>query len=329
MLLLNRHEVERLLDLDRLIKALGPAMAELSAGRVSMPARNLTLVRERRGLLAAMPVYLGLARTLSTKLVSVFPENDAHGVPSHQAVILVFDAQTGSPRALMDGTFITAVRTAAGSALSARLLARQDAGVLLIIGTGVQARAHATALPRVRPTREIRVVSRNPQKAARLAAEITQEQGIKAFACEAVEQTFAGAHIVCAATHTAEPVVKGAWLEAGTHVTSVGLNTDGCEVDAAAVMKSLVVVETREAALAPDAGGANDLKWPIRDGLMGVDHIHAEIGELISGAKPGRTSPDQITLYKSVGVAVQDAVAAHLVLEAAEKQGVGRKFEIN
>ena len=294
-----------------------------------MPARNLTLVRERRGLLAAMPVYLGLARTLSAKLVSVFPENDAQGVPSHQAVILVFDAQTGSPRALMDGTFITAARTAAGSALSARLLARQDAGVLLIIGTGVQARAHATALPRIRPIREIRVVSRNPQKAARLAAEITQEQGIKAFACEAVEQTFAGAHIICAATHAAEPVVKGAWLQPGTHVTSVGLNADGCEVDAAAVMKSLLVVETREAALAPNAGGANDLKWPIRDGLMGVDHIHAEIGELISGAKPGRTSSDQITLYKSVGVAVQDAVAAHLVLEAAEEQGVGRQFEID
>ena len=127
MLLLNRREVESLLDLDRLIEALGPAMAELSAGRVSMPARIVTLVRERRGLLAAMPVYLGQARTLSAKLVSVFPENEAHGVPSHQAVILVFDAETGSPRALMDGTFITAARTAAGSALSARLLARQDA----------------------------------------------------------------------------------------------------------------------------------------------------------------------------------------------------------
>ncbi|MGD1104342.1 MAG: ornithine cyclodeaminase family protein [Terriglobia bacterium] len=328
MLLLNRREVESLLDLDRLTEALGPAMAELSAGRVSMPARIATLVRERRGLLAAMPVYLGSTRTLSTKLVSVFPENEARGVPSHQGVILVFDAETGSPRALMDGTFITAARTAAGSALSARLLARQDARVLLIIGTGVQARAHATAIPRVRPIREIRVVGRNPQKAARLAAKITQEQGIQAFACEAVEQTFAGAHIICAATHSAQPVVKGAWLQPGTHVTSVGLNPEGCEVDAEAVRKSLVVVEMRAAALASGPGGSNDLKWPIRDGLIGEDHIHAEVGELISGAKPGRTSAEQITLYKSVGVAVQDAVAAHLVLEAAEKQGAGREVEI-
>ena len=243
-------------------------------------------------------------------------------------MILLFDAETGSPCALMDGTFITAARTAAGSALSARLLAREDANILLIVGTGVQARAHARAIPRVRRIREIRVVGRNPQRVARLAAEITHEQGIQAVACEAVAQTFSGAHIICAATHAAEPVVKGSWLQPGTHVTSVGLNPDGCEVDADAVMKALVVVETREAALAPGPGGSNDLKWPIRDGLMTEDHIHAEVGDLISGTRPGRTSTEQITLYKSVGVAVQDAVAAHLVLEAAEKQGVGREVEI-
>jgi ornithine cyclodeaminase len=329
MLLLNRREVEGLLDLDRLIEALAPAMAELSSGRVSMPPRIVTLVREHSSLLGAMPVYLGSARTLSAKLVSVFPENEARGAPSHQAVILVFDAQTGSLRAMMDGTFITATRTAAGSALSARLLAREDAPVLVIVGTGVQARAHARALPHVRAIQEIRVVGRNPQKAALLAAEITMQQGIKTIVCEKMQQTFAGAHIVCATTHSAEPVVKGAWLKPGTHVTSVGLNPDGCEIDAEAVRKALVVVETRQAVLAPGPSGSNDLKWPIRDGLITEDHIHAEIGELVSGAKPGRTSAEQITLYKSVGVAVQDAVAAHLVLEAAEKQGVGWQVEVN
>ncbi len=329
MLLLNRLEVESLLDLDRLINELGPAMAALSAGRVSMPARILSRVDEPRGLLAAMPVYLGSTRILATKLVTLFPENEGSGVPTHQAVILVFDAATGSPRALMDGTFITAARTAAGSALSARLLAREQAHVLLIIGAGVEARAHARAIPRVRPIRKIRVAGRNREKAALLAAQITAEQGIPAAACELGERAFSGSDIVCAATHAVDPVVKGAWLEPGTHVTSVGLNADGREVDAAAVMKSLVVVETRLAALAPNAGGANDLKWPIRDGLLTEDHIHAEIGELISGAQPGRTSAEQITLYKSVGVAVQDAVAAHLVLQAAEERGVGREVELN
>ena len=329
MLLLNRREVERLLELGRLIEALGPAMAELSARRISMPVRIVTRVPEARGLLAAMPVYLNSTRTLSTKLVSVFPENATRGLPSHQALILVFDAETGSPRALLDGTYITAARTAAGSALSARLLARPDAAALVIIGTGVQARAHAAALPLVRPIREIRVVGRDPQKAARLAAEITATQGIKASAFEAAERTFAGADIICAATHAAEPVVKGAWLPPGAHVTSVGLNAEGREIDAEAVLKSRVVVETREAALADGPGGANDLKWPLRDGLMREEHIYAEVGEIISGAKPGRTSPAQITLYKSVGVAVQDAVAAHLVLQAAAEQGLGAEAEIN
>jgi ornithine cyclodeaminase len=328
MLFLNRREVERLLDFDRLVESLGPAMAELSAGRVSMPARIAAQVRERRGLLAVMPVFLGSLSTLSTKLVSVFPENAALGLPSHQAVILVCDPQTGSPRALMDGAFITAARTAAGSALATRLLARSDAQVLVIVGTGVQARAHAMAIPRVRPVREIRVVGRNRKKAAALAEELSRELGIRTSGCEWAEEAFAGACIVCAATHAAEPVVKGEWLEPGMHVNSVGLNPEGCEVDAEAVRRALVVVETRQAALAPAPSGANDLRWPIRDGLIREDHIHAEIGELVSCARAGRTSPEQITLYKSVGVAVQDAVAAHLVLEAAAQQGVGTEVDI-
>jgi len=326
MLLLSRRDVESLLDLDRLIDALGPAMADLSAGRVSMPQRIVTLAQ--KGLLAAMPVYMDSKQALAAKLVTVFPDNEPLHLPSHQAVILVFDTRTGSLRAMMDGTWITALRTAAGSALSARLLARKDAHVLLIVGTGVQARSHARAMTRVRPVREVRVLGRSPQKAEQLAAEIFVEQGIRTIACSGPEPAFDGADIVCATTHATEPVVKGAWLRPGMHVTSVGLSPDGCEVDADAVVKSLVVVETREAALASDPDGANDLNWPIRDGLIGKDHIHAEIGELVSGAKTGRTSADQITLYKSVGVAVQDAVAAHLVLEAAEKQGAGRVVEI-
>jgi len=328
MLLLNQREVESLLDLDRLIDALAPAMADLSAGQVSMPPRVMTLVNEHCGLLSAMPAYLPRTHSLATKLVSVFPSNAARGLPSHQAVILVFDAETGSVRALLDGTAITATRTAAGSALSVRLLARPEADILVILGTGVQARAHARAIPRVRKIREIRLVGRDPQKATILAAEIVREQGIHTAVYRDAQQAVAGAGIVCATTHAVQPVVKGAWLEPGTHVTSVGLHPEGCEVDAETVQEALVVVETRAAALAPGPSGANDLKWPIRDGLITEDHIHAEIGELVSGAKPGRTSPEQITLYKSVGVAVQDAVAARLVLEAAEKQGVGRKMEL-
>jgi ornithine cyclodeaminase len=328
MLVLNRHEVESLLDLDRLVEALGPAMVELSAGRVPMPPRIVAQVRERGGLLVVMPVFLGSMQTLSTKLVSVFPENAALGLPSHQAVILVFDAHTGSPRAMLDGTAITALRTAAGSALATKLLARPQACTLAIVGTGVQARAHAKVIPRVRPIREIRVLGRNRARAVAMAEEMARELGIPTQAFEVGQGGFAGADVICATTHSAEPVLKGEWLEPGVHVNSVGLNPNGRELDGEAVRRALVVVETREVALAPPPSGSNDLRWAIRDGLIGEEHIDAEIGELISGARPGRTSPDQITLYKSVGVAVQDAVAAHLVLEAAEQRGVGREMQM-
>jgi ornithine cyclodeaminase len=323
MLLLNQHEVESLLDLDRLVEALGPAMAELSAGRVSMPPRPVVQVRERGGLLSVMPVFLGSPKILASKLVSVFPENPALGLPSHQALVVVFDPHTGSPRALLDGTAITALRTAAGSALATRLLARPESCILTIAGTGVQAHTHAKLIPRVRPVKEVRVVGRNRTRALALADEIARGVGIPTQVFELGQEAFAGADIICATTHSSEPVVKGEWLEPGVHVNSVGLNAHGREVDGEAVKRALVVVETRAAALAPPPSGSNDLHWAIRDGLIGEEHIHAEIGELISGARPGRTSPDQITLYKSVGVAVQDAVAAHLVLQAAEQRGVG------
>ena len=328
MLVLNRHEVESLLDLDRLVEALGPAMVELSAGRVSMPPRVVAQAREWGGLLAVMPALLGSAQILTTKLVSVFPENAARGLPSHQALILVFDARTGSPRAMMDGTAITAMRTAAGSALATKLLARPAARILAIVGTGVQARAHAKAIPRVRPIQEIRVVGRHQARTVTLAEDIARSLGIPTKAFELGREAFAGVDVICATTHSAEPVLRGEWLEPGVHVNSVGLNPNGRELDGEAVRRALVVVEARGAALAPAPSGSNDLRWAIRDGLIGEEHIHAEIGELLSGARPGRTSPEQITLYKSVGVAVQDAVAAHLVLEAAEQQGVGREMQI-
>lgn len=328
MLVLSRGDVETLLDLDRLVDALAPAMADLSAGRVSMPPRGIARVTRGDGLLGTMSAYVDSSATLAAKLVSVFPGNAATGPPSHQAVILLFDAAAGTPLALMDGTYLTAARTAAGSALATRLLARADADVLAIVGTGVQARAHARAVTRVRPVREIRILGRKPEKTARFAAEVGSLTGLPARPAASFRDAAAGALIVCAATHCAEPVVLGKWLEPGAHVNSVGLNLAGREVDAEAVARSLVVVESRTAALGAGSGGANDLAWPLRDGLVDTDHIHAELGEIVSGTRPGRSAPDQITLYKSVGVAVQDAVAARLVLDAARERGAGREIEL-
>ncbi|MCI0394738.1 MAG: ornithine cyclodeaminase family protein [Chloroflexi bacterium] len=319
MIILNQQEVEALLDLDQLVQALAPAMADLSAGRVSMPQRVAALVQEQQGLLGVMPVYLPSSQTLAVKLVSVFPGNAGSGRPTHQAVVLVFDAANGAPLALLDGTYLTAARTAAGSALATQLLARPEADVLAIVGTGVQARAHARAIPRVRPVREIRILGRDPEKAGQLTTEISEGQGIPARAVASFQEAAAGAGVICAATHASQPVVLGRWLEPGTHVNSVGLHPNGRELDDETILKSLVVVEQRAAALTHLSGGANDLTWPIRDGLISEAHIRAEVGELVAGTRQGRTSPEQITLYKSVGVAVQDAVAAQLVLDAARK----------
>ena len=326
MLVLSRAQTEALLDIDALIDALASAMADLSAGRASAPDRIGALVPEHEGLLAAMPGYVPSAGMLMSKLVSLYPHNAGGALPTHQAVIVAFDPGTGQPAALLDGTAITAVRTGACSALSARLLARQDADVLAILGTGVQARSHARAMCRVRPIRQIRVAGRDYAKAAALAAELSETLGIDAQALTAYPEALRGAGIACAATHATEPVIRRSWLTPGVHVTSVGYG--GREVDDATVRDALVCVESRRAALAPYPTGSSDLLEPIRDGVIRAEHVHTELGELVAGTKPARQSPDQITLYKSVGVAVQDAAAAALVIAAAREQSAGRDVEL-
>ena len=325
MLVLDKREVESLLDPDELRAAVGAALADLSAGRASMPTRIAAVVPERDALLAVMPAYLPSAGALTTKLVSLFPRNTDR--PTHQAVIVAFDPLTGSPAALMDGEAITAARTAAGSALATDLLARRDTATLAVLGAGVQARAHVRALPRVRGFKEIIVAARDQAKASALAREIASETGTPSRAAS-FEDAVRAADVVCACTHTADPVVRHDWLRDGAHVNSVGYNTAGREVDGETVAAALLVVESRAAALAPPPGGSNDLQWPIRDGLMNETHVHAELGELVSGARPGRANEKQLTLYKSVGVAVEDAAAAALVLRLALERGIGRTIEL-
>lgn len=326
MLVLSRAEVERLLDLDRLREAIAAAMVDVSAGRVSMPARIAAIVPERDALLAAMPAYIPSSGALATKLVSLFPRNTDR--PSHQAVIVVFDADNGSPLALMDGEAITAARTAAGSALATDLLARKDAYRLVVIGTGVQARAHLRAVSRVRKFGAIFVVGRDLEKAKALAQEFGGGNVRQVGAYVSIEQAVREADVVCACTHSAEPVVRREWLKPGAHVNSVGYNTAGREVDGATFRDALVVVESRSATLAPPPAGSNDIAMAIAEGAMTREHVHAEIGELVNGARPARTDAQQITLYKSVGVAVQDAAAAAMVLEAARQGGVGRVIDL-
>src|SRR4051812_31578981 len=207
MLLIGGREVEELLDVDALIDALAGAMADLSAGRASVPDRVGAFVAERDGMLAAMPGYTPSAGALASKLVTLFPHNAGSELPTHQAVIAVFDPDTGRPIALIDGTAITATRTAAGSALATRLLAREDAKTLSILGTGVQARAHAHAVTRVRTFERVRIAGRDPEKAGRLAEELTRELDLPVDAAASWEEACSGADVVCATTHPIEPVV--------------------------------------------------------------------------------------------------------------------------
>jgi ornithine cyclodeaminase/alanine dehydrogenase-like protein (mu-crystallin family) len=296
MLVLSPDDVARLLDVDLLLERLERAFVALSAGRASVPPRVAAFVPER-GLLAAMPGYVD--GMLAAKLVALFPDHD----PSHQALIAVFDAGTGTPQAVMDGTHITAVRTGASSAVATRALAREDAGVLAVLGAGVQGRSHLDTVRRVREFDEVRVASRTYEHAQALAGEAG------AVAVESFEEAVRGADVVCCCTHASEPVLRRDWLEPGTHVCSVGASQEGPELDRETVSAGLLCVESRVAFEPPPAGAFE---------LQGFDPSSAvELGEMLAGTKLGRTSDEQITVYKSMGHAVEDAAAAALVLERA------------
>jgi len=312
LLLISQAEVERLLDLDELLDALAAAFVELTAGNTSVPPR--VAARSQDGLLGVMPGYLPGAG-LEVKLVTVFPHNHDHGLPGHQALIALFDPDTGSPLALMDGTYITAQRTAGAAALSTRLLARQHAAVLAILGAGVQGHAHLEAMPRVRDFSEIRVASRNPEHARALASRSPQARAVQSF-----EEAARGADVVCCCTDSAEPIFDLAWLKPGAHVTSVGSNFKGPELDRASVEQGSLFVESRAGFLPPPAGSAE---------LQGLDpQSGTELGEVIAGARPGRRSPEEITVYKSMGHAVEDAAAAALVYRRALNEGAGQTVRI-
>ena len=310
MLVLSRADIRRLLDLDQLLDALEGVFVELSAGRASVPPR--IAAETERGLLAAMPGYAD--GILETKLVSVFAGNPEIGLPSHQATIALFDDKTGVPLALMDGTEITAVRTGAASAVATRVLARPDARVLTVLGAGVQARSHVDAATCVREFAEVRVASRSAEHARALADEVGGTAWVS------FEEAVAGADVVCACTDAGQPVFSAESLEPGMHVTSVGASREGPELDPAVMGRGLLAVESR-VAFEPYPAGAHE--------LQGLDPSHAvELGEILAGTREGRTSPEQITIYKSMGHAVEDAAAAGLVYRRALEAGVGTEVEL-
>ena len=314
VLMLSQAEVTALLDLDRLLDALEDGFRALSAGRVEVPPRT-AVNAENEGWLATMPAY-GPGMGVGVKLVSVFPHNHALGVPSHQALIALFDAATGSPVAVMDGTRITAIRTAGAAALSVRHLARKDVRVLGIVGAGVQGHALLEIMPRVRGFEEIRVASRTPESARRLAALDSRARAVESF-----EAAVRGADVVALCTHSGSPVIRPEWVSPGTHVTSVGFAPPSGELDRRLAEAADLYVESRAAAFLPPPAGCMELAGMDPDGAT-------ELGEVLLGTRPGRRSRDDITVYKSMGHAVEDLAAAGLVYREAVAKGAGFAVEL-
>lgn len=319
LLLLDREEVDRLLEVEPLFAALEDAFVDVSEGRASAPPR--IAARAPKGLLGAMPGYL--PGTLAVKLVSVFPGNAGSGLPSHQGLIALFDEETGTPVALMDAERITALRTAAAAAVAARALAREEAEVLAVLGAGVQGRSHLETFPRVRGVREIRVASRTRAHAEALAEEARRSGWIGRGTLRVVPDFRAaveGADIVCGCTDAREPILRAEWLDPGVHVSSVG-GSLGRELDRGTVERGTVFVEWRGAALHPPPTGAGELQGLPEDAVT-------EVGEVLSGAHPGRRSAEEITVYKSTGHAAEDAASARLVFDRARREGAGRTVRV-
>jgi alanine dehydrogenase len=312
LLFLSQADVVRLLDLDRLFDALAAVFVELSAGRASVPPR-IAARTASGGLLGAMPGFVN--GVLEAKLVSVFPQNHVRGIPSHQGLIALFDESTGTPVAVMDGIAITAIRTGASAAVAAKWLARENAATLAIIGAGVQGRSHLDAFPRIRNFKEIRVASRNIDSAKALAAHNPLARPTASF-----EEAVRGADVVCCCTDAREPVIKYEWFAPGTHVSSVG-GTFGPELDAQTIGAGMLFVESRDAVRAAPPAGAHELQ-----GLQ--PEAVTEIGQVIAGSAPGRTAPDQLTVYKSTGHAVEDAAAVKIVYERALAEGAGQRVTL-
>jgi ornithine cyclodeaminase/alanine dehydrogenase-like protein (mu-crystallin family) len=325
MRLLNRHQVERALPIAACIGAVETAMRATSAGEADLPLRTHLPIRGTAGKLVVMPGALTPAKVFGLKIVSKFPRpaGDPHG--SHVGMVVIFDADTGLPLAMLEGGTLTEIRTAAASALATRELSRPDASVLAVLGTGAQAKWHALAMPVVRPIREIRIWGRNPQRAEELAAQLRRTGGPEVLVLPDAAAAVRGADIVCTTTSSPTPILHGEWLAPGMHLNLVGSAIPTtAEVDTECVRRARFYVDSRSSA----AAEAGELRAAIQAGVVTADHIVGEIGEVLAGKAPGRTAADQITVYKSLGVASQDLAAGLLAYRNAAAAGLGTDVDL-
>jgi ornithine cyclodeaminase/alanine dehydrogenase-like protein (mu-crystallin family) len=321
ILILNHAEVERLLPMGECIAVMAEALTALARGDAHQPLRMVVRPPGAAGLMGLMPAYLaGEQAAYGLKAVCIFPGNSAKGKDAHQGSVMLFSAETGELLALMNASAITAIRTAAVSGVATQLLAREDAGDLAIVGAGVQARTHLAAMACVRTIRRARVASRTAERTRAFAEAMAARYDFPIEPAESVEAAVRGADLIVTATSAAEPIVKREWIAPGAHLNVVGSSIPTTrEVDTATMASAALFVDRRESTL----NEAGDYLFAMREGAIGPEHIRAEIGELLLGDRPGRTSPDEITLFKSLGLAVEDLAAANYVYRQARAAGAG------
>ncbi|MGH2573614.1 MAG: ornithine cyclodeaminase family protein [Actinomycetota bacterium] len=325
VLILNHEEVPQLLPMEECMDAMADALSALARGEALMPLRSVMWLPEGIGALAAMPSYLGGVDAMGIKVISVFPGNWGTEYDSHQGAVMLFDARQGRLLAIADATEITAIRTAAVSGVATRALAREDAGDLAILGSGTQARTHLEAMLAARPIGRVRVWSRSPRNADRFVQQAANRHGIAVEPIPSAEQSVAGADLICTTTSATEPILLGRWISPGAHINAVGAAFPTArELDAEAVARSRLFVDRRESAL----NEAGDFLIAREEGAVDERHILGELGEVLTGDVQGRTGRDDITLFESLGLAVEDLTSIHHIYRRAMETGMGRRVQL-
>lgn len=325
VLILNHTEVEQLLPMPECISAMEAAFTSFARGESHQPLRTIFRPSNAKGVMAMMPVFhAGESPMFGLKAICVFPGNAAIGKDAHQGGVMLFDGTTGELLALINASAITAIRTAAVSALATRLLAREDASDLAIIGAGVQARSHLIAIACVRNLKRIRITAQHFDRAERLALELQSQFSFPIEPVETAEAATRNADIIVTATTSREPVLKREWTSAGVHINAIGtFSPKAREIDTATMVEATLFVDARESAV----NEAGDYLLAAAEGAIGPEHIRAELGEVLIGAHPGRTSRAEITLFKSLGLAIEDLAAAAHAYQKASEQGLGEWVE--
>ena len=323
--LLTEQQVHSLLPMSDLIAAMESALAKFSAREVLQPIRSVLTVGPTRAYFGLMPAYVPAPASLGAKLVTVFGDNHKKNLPSHLATILLLDPETGALLAMMDGRYITEARTAAVSAVSTRFLGRPDASTLAIIGSGVQARSHLEAYQHVRQLKEVRIWSPRPHSRQQFVDDMSPGFAVPIIAADSAEAAVRGADLIVLATSSPVPVIDDAWVSEGSHVVCVGAcRPTQQEMPPQLVTRSRLYVDSRDAAIVE----SGDVVMNIAAGLFEASHIRGELGELVLGRVAGRTSDRDITVFKSLGMAVEDVVAADLVFRRASESGAGTELTL-